>query len=66
MNPETTTLNEAIRLHPESLAVFKEYGLDTCCGGAATLAEAAARHGAPLDELLRALEGSHRGTEARR
>ncbi len=56
MNPETTTLNEAIRLHPESVAVFREFGLDTCCGGAATIAEAATRHDVPLDELLRALE----------
>jgi regulator of cell morphogenesis and NO signaling len=57
MNPDTMTLNDAIRLHPETVAVFNEFGLDACCGGAATIAEAAARDGAPLDELLRALEG---------
>jgi regulator of cell morphogenesis and NO signaling len=60
MIPETMTLNDAIRLHPESVAVFNQFGLDACCGGAATIAEAAARDGAPLDELLRALEGAPR------
>ncbi|HEY0152464.1 MAG TPA: DUF542 domain-containing protein [Longimicrobium sp.] len=54
------TLNDAIRLHPRSVAVFNEYGLDSCCGGAATIAEAAERDGVPLDELLRALEGAER------
>jgi regulator of cell morphogenesis and NO signaling len=57
MIPETMTVNDAIRLHPASVAVFNEFGLDACCGGAATVGEAAARDGAPLDELLRALEG---------
>jgi regulator of cell morphogenesis and NO signaling len=58
MITDTMTLNEAIRLHPETVAVFNEFRLDACCGGAATIAEAAARHGAPLDELLRALENA--------
>ena len=57
---ETMTVNEAIRLHPGSVAVFNEFGVDACCGGAATIAEAAARDGAPLGELLRALEGAAR------
>jgi regulator of cell morphogenesis and NO signaling len=60
MISETMTLNDAIRLHPRSVAVFNEYGLDSCCGGAATIAEAAERDGVPLDELLRALEGAER------
>ena len=60
MIPETMTLNETIRLHPRSVAVFNEFGLDSCCGGAATIAEAAERDRAPLDELLRALEGAER------
>ena len=60
MIPETMTLNDAIRLHPRSVAVFNEYGLDSCCGGAATIAEAAERDGVPLDDLLRALEGAQR------
>ena len=52
---ETMTVNDAIRLHPESVGVFNALGVDACCGGAATLAEAAGRDGVPLTELLRAL-----------
>jgi regulator of cell morphogenesis and NO signaling len=52
---EEMTVNDTIQRFPESLAVFKELGIDTCCGGGATLAEAAARKGVPLPELLKAL-----------
>jgi regulator of cell morphogenesis and NO signaling len=57
---EQTTVNDTIRRFPESVAVFKELGIDTCCGGAATLAEAAARKDIPLPELLKALQAATR------
>lgn len=38
------------------LAVFNEYGVDSCCGGAATLREAALEAGVAVDQLLDALE----------
>jgi len=49
------TLNQIITSHPEALPVLHEFGLDTCCGGALPLEEAARRHGLELDALLRAL-----------
>ena len=52
---EEMTVNEVIQRSPESIAVFNELGIDTCCGGALTLPEAAARKGVPLPELLKAL-----------
>jgi regulator of cell morphogenesis and NO signaling len=55
---EEMTVNGTIQRFPESVAVFKELGIDTCCGGAATLAEAAVRKGIPLPELLKALQAA--------
>ena len=52
---EEMTVNQAIQRFPASVAVFNELGIDACCGGAATLAEAAARDGVPLPGLLKAL-----------
>lgn len=49
------TVNEAIRRYPATVAVFNDFGIDACCGGAAPLAEAAVRDGADLQELLRSL-----------
>jgi regulator of cell morphogenesis and NO signaling len=40
------SVNEIIRLHPATVAVFNRFGIDACCGGAATLAVAAERDGA--------------------
>jgi len=38
------TVNEAVQLCPEAIGVFEAAGIDTCCGGALPIAEAAARH----------------------
>lgn len=50
-----TTINDLVRLHPETLPVLQARGLDACCGGPLPLAEAAHRHGLALDELLDAI-----------
>jgi iron-sulfur cluster repair protein YtfE (RIC family) len=49
------TVNEAIRRVPATVAVFNDFGIDACCGGAAPLAEAAMRDGADPVALLDAL-----------
>jgi regulator of cell morphogenesis and NO signaling len=51
----TTTVNDVLRAYPATVGVFNAFGIDACCGGAATLADAAARDGAELDALLGAL-----------
>lgn len=48
-------VNDAIRLYPETVGVFTDFGIDSCCGGAATIEEAAKRDGADLDSMLRML-----------
>jgi iron-sulfur cluster repair protein YtfE (RIC family) len=50
------TINALLARHPEALPVLQRFGLDACCGGALTLAEAARHHGLRIDELLAALD----------
>jgi iron-sulfur cluster repair protein YtfE (RIC family) len=52
----TTTVNEIIENHPTTVAAFNALGIDACCGGDASLAEAAKRDGVDLDALLAALD----------
>lgn len=53
--PESMPVNEAIRLFPDTVGVFNDFGIDACCGGASPISEAAARDGADLAALLAAL-----------
>jgi iron-sulfur cluster repair protein YtfE (RIC family) len=50
------TLNEIVLHRPEAVAILTRYGMDTCCGGALTLRDAAERHGVDLAALLEELE----------
>ena len=52
------TVNEAIRRYPATVAVFNDFGIDACCGGAAPLAEAAVRDGADPAALLEAVRAA--------
>ena len=51
----TTTVEQALKADPRLGIVFTAHGIDTCCGGGATLSEAAARNGMTLQTLLDAL-----------
>ena len=57
----TITINELLRLMPESGAALGRLGVDTCCGGSLTLTEAAASAGIPLTTLLSAVLDSAAG-----
>lgn len=52
----TTTVNEIIRNHPTTVAAFNALGIDACCGGDASVTEAARRDGVDIDALLAALD----------
>lgn len=52
-----TTVNEAIRRVPASVAIFAGCGIDSCCGGALPIGEAARRHGVDTDALLERIRG---------
>lgn len=49
------TVNEMIARHPETVAVFNLFEIDTCCGGAVSIRAAAERDGADLVALERVL-----------
>ncbi len=48
-------VNDVIKNHPSTIGVFTEFNIDSCCGGAVSIEEAAARDGAPIDKLIEAL-----------
>lgn len=56
--PATLTVNEAIWKFPLTVAVFHAHGIDACCGGGLTIAEAARRHSIDLPALLEELSRS--------
>ena len=49
------TVNELLVEYPEAVSVFNTFGIDACCGGDATLVEAARRDGADPNALIEAL-----------
>jgi regulator of cell morphogenesis and NO signaling len=51
----TRTINQIVAEHPETMAVFNRFGLDTCCGGGVCVAEAAKRDGIDPDQVISAL-----------
>jgi regulator of cell morphogenesis and NO signaling len=62
----STTVNDMLRTFPETVSVFNAFGIDACCGGAASLQEAARRDGVNLAELVGALEAAMERTEVSR
>ena len=52
------SVNEVMRRWPLSVGTFNAFGIDTCCGAAASLEAAAARAGVALDDVLLAIAAS--------
>ena len=49
------SVNQTLLTFPETVAVFNRHGVDSCCGGDATLLHAAVEAGVPIDTLLEEL-----------
>ncbi len=45
-------VNDCIRDFPNTIGVFTEFNIDSCCGGAVSIEDAAARDGADLEAML--------------
>ncbi len=60
----TTTVGEVASKLPNATKIFAKYGIDFCCGGGASLADACATAGVKFDELVRAIEDSGPNAEA--
>ncbi|HDY69653.1 MAG TPA: hypothetical protein ENH54_01800 [Actinobacteria bacterium] len=56
-------INEVIRQYPWTLPIFHRYEVDSCCGGANTIAFAASMQGLDLDLILAELESAAAGEE---
>ena len=52
----TTTVGELASAIPASVRVFQQFGIDFCCGGRKTLAEACATKNVPLENVLAGVE----------
>ena len=51
----TLTVDQITARFPDAIEVLNRFGIDMCCGGGVTPAEAADRDGAPFDGVKRAL-----------
>ena len=51
----TVAVDDTIACHPRTVTVLNHLGIDACCGGAATIRDAAARDGVELATLMQAL-----------
>jgi iron-sulfur cluster repair protein YtfE (RIC family) len=45
-------VNDIIRLYPNTIGVFNEFQIDSCCGGAASVEDSAIRDKADPEKLL--------------
>ncbi len=54
----TLTVNEMMAQDARTIAVFNQFGMDTCCGSGVPIADAARRDGVALDVLLAALRSA--------
>ena len=50
------SLNQIAAQQPRALEVFDKLGLDSCCGGAKSLAVVCEKHQLSLDDVLRDLQ----------
>lgn len=48
-------VNDCIKAYPKTIGVFTQFKIDSCCGGAVPIEDAAKRDGAALEELMNAL-----------
>ena len=49
------SVNDVLRESPAAAGILNRLGIDTCCGGSLSLADAAAAAGLPLADLLAAI-----------
>ena len=58
------TVNDVLRAHPATVAVFNAFRVDACCGGTASLTEAALHAHVDPETLMAALEAILDATDA--
>ncbi|HHT9134979.1 MAG TPA: DUF542 domain-containing protein [Candidatus Avalokitesvara rifleensis] len=48
-------INDVTRKHPQTLRVFAQFKVDSCCGGACSIETTAKADGVDVDKLLKEL-----------
>lgn len=48
-------INDVIRKYPQTIKVFNDHKVDSCCGGGAPIETTAKRDGVDVEGLLKAL-----------
>ena len=51
-NVAEMSVNDVIREYPETVEIFNHFGIDACCGGAASVRVAAVRDGASAELVI--------------
>lgn len=54
----TTAVGRLIAEHPEFACVLEQFGIDYCCGGAKTLADACRKKGIPIASVIEAIDAA--------
>ena len=60
------SVNATIRRFPPTVSVFNKFGIDSCCGGEASLEDAAAEANIEIGTLIEELEEAAAGDGALR
>jgi len=58
-------INDVIKKHPQTIKVFNDYKVDSCCGGGASIETTAKRDGIDVEGLLKALNEAVGGDAAK-
>ncbi len=48
-------INDVIKKYPQTIKIFNDYKVDSCCGGGAPIETTAKRDGVDVEGLLKAL-----------
>ncbi|MEK7241659.1 MAG: DUF542 domain-containing protein [Planctomycetota bacterium] len=54
-------INEVIRKFPKTMKVFKDFKVDSCCGGGCSIEKTATNDGADVEALVKALNACAAG-----
>jgi regulator of cell morphogenesis and NO signaling len=61
---DTNTVRDLAAGIPGAARIFENFGIDYCCGGQRTLADACQIANRPVEDLLRSLEEAERASQS--
>ena len=59
----TMIINDVIKKYPQTIRIFNDYKVDSCCGGGASIETTAKRDGVDVEGLLKALNAAAEGKD---